>query len=81
MLVLSRKSDESIIIDGKIEVVVLGIEGDVVKLGIKAPKEIDIYRKEIYLTIQNLNQAALQTPASLKQLTAWLEMGDQQKKK
>ncbi|MEV5029661.1 carbon storage regulator CsrA [Paenibacillus sp. LPE1-1-1.1] len=58
MLVLSRKSNESIIIGGNIEIVVLGVEGDNVKLGIRAPKEVDIYRKEIYLTIQAQNLAA-----------------------
>ena len=68
MLVLSRKRDESVMINGDIEVVVLGIEGDTVKLGVKAPKEVDIYRKELYLTIQAANQEALQTPAAMDQL-------------
>ena len=58
MLVLSRKSDESIIINGNIEVRVTKIEGDVVKLGISAPREISIYRKEIVDAIQESNQEA-----------------------
>lgn len=58
MLVLSRRTNESLVIGGNIEVVVLGVEGDHVKLGIRAPKEIDIHRKEIYLAIQEENRAA-----------------------
>ncbi len=60
MLVLSRKSNESIMINGNIEVMVLGVEGDIVKLGIRAPKDVNIYRKEIYLQIQQENVAAAQ---------------------
>jgi carbon storage regulator len=51
VLVLSRKEGESIILDGDIEFTVLGIERDQVKIGIKAPKEIKIWREEIYLAI------------------------------
>lgn len=58
MLVLTRKTNESLVIGGNIEVIVLGVEGDHVKLGIRAPKEIDIHRKEIYLAIQEENRAA-----------------------
>lgn len=58
MLVLSRRNNESIMIGGGIEVIVLGVEGDNVKLGIRAPREIEIYRKEIYESIQRENQAA-----------------------
>lgn len=65
MLVLSRKSNESIMISGNIEIVVLGVEGDIVKLGIRAPKEVDIYRKEIYLTIQAENLAAATSSISI----------------
>lgn len=58
MLVLSRKKGESIIIDGKIEVKIISIEGDLVKLGIEAPKSVAIYRQEVYKAIQEENQAA-----------------------
>lgn len=51
MLVLSRKINEAIQIGTDIEVKVIAVEGDQVKLGIEAPKHIDIHRKEIYLTI------------------------------
>lgn len=58
MLVLSRKKGESIIIDDQIEVTILSIDGDTIKLGIAAPKNIDIHRKEIYEAIQLSNQSA-----------------------
>jgi carbon storage regulator len=58
MLVLSRKKGESIIIDGQIEVKVIAVEGDVVKLGIEAPKTVSIHRQEVYQAIQEENRAA-----------------------
>lgn len=58
MLVLSRKKGESIVIDEQIEVQVVAIEGDTIKLGIEAPKHISIHRKEIYLAIQEENKSA-----------------------
>ncbi|MET3727020.1 carbon storage regulator [Fictibacillus halophilus] len=58
MLVLTRRNDESIIIGNDIEITVIGIEGDRVRIGIKAPSNIDIHRKEVYLSIQNENQEA-----------------------
>lgn len=60
MLILSRKKDESIIIGNDIEITIIGIEDDKVKVGINAPKNIDIHRKEIYLQIQEENQKASQ---------------------
>jgi len=58
MLVLTRKQNESIQIGEDIEIKVLGIEGDQIKLGINAPKSVDIHRKEIYLDIQEQNNEA-----------------------
>lgn len=58
MLVLSRKSEESIILGKDIEIKILSIEEDRVKLGITAPKDIEIHRKEIYLQIQEENRTA-----------------------
>ncbi|MBL3647924.1 carbon storage regulator CsrA [Bacillus vallismortis] len=58
MLVLSRKINEAIQIGADIEVKVISVEGDQVKLGIDAPKHIDIHRKEIYLIIQEENNRA-----------------------
>ncbi len=58
MLALSRKKNEAIIVNNNIEITVLEIRGDQVKLGIAAPKEIPIYRKEVYVQIQQENQAS-----------------------
>ena len=64
MLALSRKRDESLIIDNNIEVTILDIRGDQVKIGINAPKEIPIYRKEVYLQIQEANKQAMETSSA-----------------
>jgi carbon storage regulator len=61
MLALTRKKEESIIIGDKIEIKILEIQGDKVKLGIEAPKNVPIHRKEIYLEIQEENRIASQT--------------------
>ena len=58
MLALSRKKGEALVINNNIEVTVLEIKGDQVKLGISAPKEVPIYRKEVYVQIQEANKAA-----------------------
>ena len=65
MLVLTRKEGESITIGDHIELTVLEVKGDQIKLGIKAPKEIDIHRKEIYEAIQKENKNALGNPNAL----------------
>lgn len=59
MLALTRKIDEALIIDGKIQIKILDIQGDKVKIGIEAPKEIAIYREEVYSQIQESNKEAL----------------------
>ncbi|MNO64066.1 hypothetical protein D3C76_547880 [compost metagenome] len=59
MLVLTRKKGESIVIQNNIVITVLSVEGDVLKIGISAPEEIDIYRKEIFDAIQQNNQSAV----------------------
>jgi carbon storage regulator len=58
MLVLTRKLKEAIQIGDDIEITVLAISGDQVKLGINAPKNVEIHRKEIYLAIQKENSEA-----------------------
>lgn len=61
MLVLTRKPNESIMINDEIEITIVAIDGDQVKLGINAPKSVDIHRKEVYLSIQEANKAATST--------------------
>lgn len=61
MLVLSRRRDESIMIGDDVEVTIVDVRGDVVKLGVRAPREIAVHRKEIYETIQRENIAAAQS--------------------
>jgi len=69
MLVLSRKQNESIMIGDSIEVVVLEIRGDQVKIGTNAPKDIKVYRKEIYLEIQKENVIASKSlPESISKI-------------
>jgi len=69
MLILSRKQDESIIINGNIEVKILEIEEGKVRLGIEAPKDIDIFRKELYLSIQEENIEAAKTKVDLEKIS------------
>lgn len=59
MLALSRKQNESIMIGNEIEITVLEIKGDQVKIGVSAPKSVPIYRKEIYAQIENVNKEAV----------------------
>jgi len=58
MLALSRKKNEAIMINNNIEITILDIRGEQVKIGISAPKEIPVYRKEVYLDIQRANEEA-----------------------
>ena len=55
MLALTRKKGESLMIDNNIEITILDIRGDQVKIGIAAPKEVPVYRKEVFLQIQQEN--------------------------
>ena len=59
MLILSRKTGETVVIDGRIRVKVVRVEGDVVKLGIEAPADVPVHRQEIYEEIQKNNQEAV----------------------
>lgn len=67
MLVLTRKKDETIKIGDDIEIKVIGINGDQVKIGIEAPNHVEIHRKEIYLSIQEENNAASHSSLDLLQ--------------
>lgn len=60
MLALTRKKGESLVINNNIEITVLEIRGDQIKIGISAPKDVPVYRKEVYRQIEKENQASLQ---------------------
>ena len=59
MLALSRKKTEAIVINNNIEITILEIKGEQVKIGISAPKEVPVYRKEVYVQIQEANKEAV----------------------
>lgn len=61
MLALSRKKNEALVINNNVEVTILDIKGDQVKIGITAPKEVPVYRKEVYLQIQESNKDAFKS--------------------
>ncbi len=64
MLILSRKTSESIVIDGRIHVKIVRVEGEVVKIGIEAPADVPVHRLEVYEEIQRNNQQAAVRPTS-----------------
>lgn len=71
MLALTRKKGESLVINNNIEITVLEIRGDQIKIGISAPKEVPIYRKEVYVQIQKENEESMKNltdPETLKNL-------------
>ncbi|MGE7110310.1 carbon storage regulator CsrA [Lysinibacillus sp. NPDC047702] len=63
MLVLSRKKDESIMIGDQIEIKILAIEGEQIKIGIVAPKTVKVHRSEVFEAIQAQNKEALSVSA------------------
>ncbi|PLR67980.1 carbon storage regulator CsrA [Bacillus sp. UMB0893] len=65
MLVLTRKLNEAIQIGDDIEIKVLSVSGDQIKIGIVAPMHVEIHRKEIYLSIQEENNKATEAPLNL----------------
>lgn len=66
MLVLSRKKNESIIINNDIKIVVVEIRGDKVRLGVEAPREVPVHRHEVYEAIQRSNEASEATDNSIE---------------
>ncbi|AIG28638.1 carbon storage regulator [Brevibacillus laterosporus] len=72
MLVLARKKNESIMIGDQIEIKVIAVEKDFVRIGISAPRDINVHRKEVYVAIQEENQLAVQTKVDWTQLAQWL---------
>ena len=83
MLVLARRINESIMIGDDIEIVVIDIKGDQVKLGVKAPKKVTVHRKEIYDEIRKENLSALNNrfkPESLRDLSDYFSKPDKDRK-
>ncbi|RKQ85485.1 carbon storage regulator CsrA [Brockia lithotrophica] len=68
MLVLARKVGEAIVLGDDVEVVVLGVEGDTVRLGIRAPRHVPVWRKELLEAVAEENRAATADPAELRGL-------------
>ena len=69
MLILSRKINESIVIGDRIEVSVVEMRGDQVKLGIVAPRDVHVHRKEVFDAIQSENRAAATSSTDLSSLS------------
>ncbi|EPG73135.1 carbon storage regulator [Leptospira fainei serovar Hurstbridge str. BUT 6] len=83
MLVLARRTNESIIIGDDIEIVIVDIKGDQVKIGVKAPKEVSVHRAEVYREIQAENRKAAGAkikPEELGKIGNILKKGDANKK-
>jgi carbon storage regulator len=64
MLVLSRQKDESIMVGDEVEITIVDVRGDKVRLGITAPRSIDVHRKEVYEAIQREKAEAIKTKAA-----------------
>ncbi len=83
MLVLARRTNESIIIGDDIEIVIVDIKGDQVKIGVKAPKEVSVHRAEVYREIQAENKKAAGAkikPEELGKIGSMLKKSDSGKK-
>jgi carbon storage regulator len=72
MLVITRKPEQSIVIGGEVEVIVLGITKDGVRLGIKAPRTVQVHRREVFEAIAAENQAATMTKVPIQDAAALL---------
>ncbi len=81
MLALSRKKNEALVINNNVEITILEIKGEQVKIGITAPKEVPVYRKEVYVQIQNANKEAVNTDGmeALKKMLDINSMNDKNK--
>lgn len=64
MLILTRKAGESLVLDGGIEVKITEVYGDKVRIGIDAPPDVKVYRKELYATVQENQSAAMTAPTA-----------------
>ena len=64
MLILTRRVGETVVIGNDVDVTVLGVKGNQVRLGVKAPREVSVHREEIYKRIKEEEQDALKSPAA-----------------
>ncbi len=71
MLALTRKKGEALMVNNNVEITILEVRGDQVKIGIAAPKDVPIYRKEVYLQIQEENKASF-SPEGLDALKQFM---------
>jgi carbon storage regulator len=77
VLVLTRRGGESVMVGDEVVVTVLDVRGDVVRLGIKAPRSIQVHREEIYRELQAANrEAASPSETAVRALTGLLHAGD-----
>jgi len=83
MLVFSRKKNEGIVIGKDVEITVVAVGRDFVKLGINAPRDITIHRKEVFLAIERENQEATQSlqAGKLKSIEDWIKSSAPKDKK
>ncbi|BDU70730.1 carbon storage regulator [Geothrix oryzae] len=72
MLVITRKPDQSIVIGGEVEVIVLGITKEGVRLGIKAPRSVQVHRREVFEAIAAENKAATEARTPVQDAAALL---------
>jgi len=80
MLVITRKPEQSIIIGGEVEVIVLGITKDGVRLGIKAPRSVQVHRREVFEAIAAENRAAAEAKLPLQSVAAMLRAAQAKKR-
>ncbi len=80
MLILSRRKDERIVIDEHIEISIIDIKGDQVRLGISAPSSVKIFRQEVFLNTQKENEAAARSQSrALPDLSGLKDLGKKEK--
>ncbi|MBE0451360.1 MAG: carbon storage regulator CsrA [Clostridia bacterium] len=78
MLILTRKKDESIIINGNIEIQIIAIEEGKVKIGINAPKDVEIHRNEVFEKILESNKAAMTSKNSISKLSEKIKKNNEE---
>lgn len=74
MLILTRKKDESIILDNRIEIKIVALDDGKVKLGIEAPKDVEIHRKEVYDKIQEENKSSSAKLSQIEELKKYMKI-------